>query len=169
MTRWQPAAPIVGAADGLLDAIGGGGWGPLVSSILVARGDSPRRTVGSVNLAEFFITVSVSITFFTQLDFAEYGKLVLGLIAGGALAAPMAGYLLRIMPTRIALILVGTVVAGLSLINLISLFVPDAQSIVGGSICSRPRRVGTPQSETVATRRSACTLAGRCRTVSYRY
>jgi len=73
-------------------------------------------------LAEFFITVSVSVTFFTQLDLAQYGKLVLGLIIGGALMAPLAGYLLRLLPTRVALILVGIVVAGLSLINLVSLF-----------------------------------------------
>jgi uncharacterized membrane protein YfcA len=120
--RWQPPAPVIGAGGGFLDAIGGGGWGPLVASTLIAGGDSPRRAVGSVNLAEFFITVSVSVTFFTQLDLAQYGKLVLGLIIGGALMAPLAGYLLRVLPTRVALILVGIVVAGLSLINLVSLF-----------------------------------------------
>ena len=55
----------------------------------VRRGSliAPRRAVGSVNLAEFFITVSISITFFTQLDLAQYGKLVIGLIIGGALAS----------------------------------------------------------------------------------
>jgi uncharacterized membrane protein YfcA len=120
--RWQPPAPVIGAGGGFLDAIGGGGWGPLVASTLIAGGDSPRRAVGSVNLAEFFITVSVSVTFFTQLDLAQYGKLVLGLIIGGALMAPLAGYLLRLLSTRVALILVGIVVAGLSLINLVSLF-----------------------------------------------
>jgi uncharacterized membrane protein YfcA len=120
--RWRPPTPVIGASGGFLDAIGGGGWGPLVASTLIATGDKPRPSVGSVNLAEFFITVSVSITFFTQLDLARYGKLVIGLIIGGALAAPLAGYLLRILPTRVALILVGIVVAGLSLVNLISLF-----------------------------------------------
>ena len=122
LKRWQPPATVIGAGGGFLDAIGGGGWGPLVASTLIARGDSPRRTVGSVNLAEFFIAVSVSVTFFTQLDLAQYGRFVLGLTIGGALAAPLAGYLLRVLPTRVALILVGIVVAGLSLINLFRLF-----------------------------------------------
>jgi hypothetical protein len=62
------------------------------------------------------------VTFFTQLDLARYGKPVIGLIIGGALAAPLAGYLLRIMPMRVALILVGVVVAALSILNLIRLF-----------------------------------------------
>ena len=123
LKRWQPPTPVIGAGGGFLDAIGGGGWGPLVASTLIAGGDNPRRAIGSVNLAEFFITVSVSVTFLTQLDLAQYGKLVLGLIIGGALAAPLAGYLLRILPTRVALILVGIVVAGLSLINLVNLFI----------------------------------------------
>jgi uncharacterized membrane protein YfcA len=123
--RWQPPTPVVGAGGGFLDAIGGGGWGPLTASTLIAGGDNPRRAVGSVNLAEFFVTVSVSVTFLTQLDLAQYGKLVLGLIIGGALAAPLAGYLLRILPTRAALILVGTVVAALSLVNLVNLLFDD--------------------------------------------
>ena len=123
LKRWKPPAPAIGAGGGFLDAIGGGGWGPLVASTLIAGGESPRRAVGSMNLAEFFITVSVSVTLFTQLGLAQYGKLVLGLIVGGALAAPLAGYLLRILPARIALILVGIVVGGLSFINLVSLFI----------------------------------------------
>jgi uncharacterized membrane protein YfcA len=119
---WHPPTPVIGASGGFLDAVGGGGWGPLVASTLIASGDDPRRAVGSVNLAEFFITASVSVTFLMQLDLAQYGKLVLGLIIGGAMAAPLAGYLLRILPTRMTLILVGIVVAGLSLTNLVSLF-----------------------------------------------
>jgi uncharacterized membrane protein YfcA len=121
-TRWRPPVPIIGAGGGFLDAIGGGGWGPLTASTLIATGDSPRRAVGSVNLAEFFITVSVSIIFFTQLDLARYGKLVIGLVIGGALAAPLAGYLLRILPMRVALILVAIVLSGLTVMNLIALF-----------------------------------------------
>ena len=123
LKRWQPPAPVIGAGGGFLDAIGGGGWGPLVASTLIAGGDNPRHAVGSVNLAEFFITVSVSVAFFTQFDLAQYGKLILGLIIGGALAAPLAGYFLRVLPSRVALILVGIVVSGLSLINVVSLFI----------------------------------------------
>lgn len=122
LRRWRPPTPLLGAGGGFLDAIGGGGWGPLVASTLIATGDNPRRSVGSVNLAEFFVAVTVSATFLTQLDLARYGKPVIGLIIGGALAAPLAGYLLRIMPMRVALILVGVVVAALSVLNLAQLF-----------------------------------------------
>lgn len=122
LDRWRPSIPIVGAGGGFLDAVGGGGWGPLVASTLMASGDNPRRTIGSVNLAEFFVTLSVSVAFLTQLDFASYGELALGLVIGGAIAAPLAGYLLRILPTRMVLALAGIVVAGLSLTNLASLF-----------------------------------------------
>ena len=120
--RWQPPTPLVGAGGGFLDAFGGGGWGPLVASTLIARGENPRQAVGSVNLAEFFVTASISVAFLTQLELAQYGKLVLGLVIGGALAAPLAGYLLRILPTRMAMILIGIIIASLSLINLVSLF-----------------------------------------------
>ena len=122
LRRWRPPTPLIGAGGGFLDAIGGGGWGPLVASTLIATGDNPRRSVGSVNVAEFFIAITVSATFLTQLDLARYGKPVIGLIIGGAMAAPLAGYLLRIMPMRVALILVGVVVAALSVLNLVRLF-----------------------------------------------
>jgi uncharacterized membrane protein YfcA len=121
LDRWRLSIPIVGAGGGFLDAVGGGGWGPLVASTLMASGDNPRRTIGSVNLAEFFVTLSISAAFLTQLDFARYGELAVGLIIGGAIAAPLAGYLLRILPTRVVLALAGIVVAGLTLINLASL------------------------------------------------
>ena len=118
LRKWRPPVPVIGGAGAFLDAIGGGGWGPLVTSTLVATGDNPRRSVGSANLAEFFITIAVSVTFLTQLDLERYGKPVIGLIIGGALAAPLAGYLLRVLPTRTAMVLVGCVVASLSAVNL---------------------------------------------------
>jgi uncharacterized protein len=123
LDRWRLSIPLVGAGGGFLDAVGGGGWGPLVASTLMASGDNPRRTIGSVNLAEFFVTLSISAAFLTQLDFARYGELALGLIIGGAIAAPLAGYLLRVLPTRLVLALAGIVVAGLSLMNLASLLI----------------------------------------------
>ena len=114
--------PAVGGAGGFLDAIGGGGWGPIVASTLIATGDQPRRTIGSVNLAEFFVTVAISVTFITQLDLSTYGKVVLGLILGGGIAAPLAGYLIKVIPPRAALVLVGVVLVGLSAVNLYGLF-----------------------------------------------
>src|SRR5688572_3226841 len=89
--------PVVGAAGGFLDAIGGGGWGSVVTSTLLARGDHPRQTIGSVSLAEFFLTVAISVTFLLALDFTQYWKVVLGLVIGGAIAAPLAGFLSRIL------------------------------------------------------------------------
>jgi uncharacterized membrane protein YfcA len=120
--RWHPPPPLLGAGGGCLDAIGGGGWGPIVASTLIATGGNPRRSVGSVNLAEFFVAVTVSVTFLTQLDLARYGKPVIGLIIGGAFAAPLGAYLLRIMPMRLTLVLVGLVVAALSIFNVARLF-----------------------------------------------
>jgi uncharacterized protein len=122
MGRFRPPIPAVGASAGFLDAIGGGGWGPLASSTLLASGETPRKTIGSVNTAEFFVTVAISATFFTQLDLAGYGRIVLGLVIGGALAAPLAGYLIRVLPPRRALILVGCVVFAVSTANLVGLF-----------------------------------------------
>jgi uncharacterized membrane protein YfcA len=120
--RWKPPVPVLGAGGGFLDAVGGGGWGPLVAATLIATGDEPRRSIGSVNLAEFFVTVAISVTFFTQLDLASYGRIVLGLIIGGAIAAPLAGYLIRVLPQRAALVLVGVVVGSLSVMNIVNLF-----------------------------------------------
>ncbi len=119
---WQPPIPVVGASGGFLDAIGGGGWGPLVTSTLVATGEQPRKTIGSVNTAEFFVTVAISVAFLTQLDLTQYGRIVLGLVIGGGIAAPLAGYLIRILPQRRALVLVGCVIAILSVVNVVSLF-----------------------------------------------
>ena len=120
--QWKPPTPVLGAGGAFLDAIGGGGWGPIVASTLIATGDEPRRSIGSVNLAEFFVTVAISITFLLHLDLASYGRIVLGLVIGGALAAPLAGWLIRVIPPRAALLLVGTVVGSLSAMNLIRLF-----------------------------------------------
>ena len=122
LSAWRPPLPALGGAAGFLDAIGGGGWGPLTVSTLVASGGQPRRSIGSVNLAEFFVTIAISATFLTQLDLASYGKVMLGLVLGGVLAAPLAGYLIRILPARVALILVGALVAILSGMNIIRLF-----------------------------------------------
>jgi len=120
--RRQLPVPALGGAGGFLDAIGGGGWGPIVASSLIATGEHPRRTIGSVNLAEFFVTVAISVTFLTQLDLGQYGPIVLGLVIGGACAAPLAGWLIRVLPTRTALVLVGCVVGTLSVVNIVGLF-----------------------------------------------
>lgn len=101
-----------------LDSIGGGGWGPIVSSTLIARGRSFRYTIGSVNLAEFFVTLASSITFFTVIGIHHW-SVILGLIIGGMIAAPFAAYMTSKIPVRAGLIFVGIVVVIVSLRNII--------------------------------------------------
>src|SRR5262249_22510124 len=59
-------APL-GFIGGFVDAVGGGGWGPVVTSTLVAKGNSPRFVIGSVNTAEFFVALATSLTFFITI------------------------------------------------------------------------------------------------------
>ena len=118
--RKMPTA-AVGGVGGFADAVGGGGWGPLVTSTLLARGDKPRQTIGSVSLSEFFLTTAVSVTFVLNLDFGKYWKVVLGLIIGGAIAAPMAGFIGRFFKPRTLMIMVACLVAILSVYNLVNL------------------------------------------------
>jgi len=106
-------APL-GLAGGFLDAVGGGGWGPIVTSTVVASGDNPRYAIGSVNLAEFFVTVCESITFFLTLGAMRW-ETVLGLLIGGVLAAPLAAYVCARLPTRVLMRLVGLLIMVLSL------------------------------------------------------
>jgi hypothetical protein len=108
-------------AGGFLDAIGGGGWGPIVNSTLIARGATPRISIGSASLAEFLVTAAISVTFVLTLDFATYGQVVLGLIIGGALAAPFAGWFSRMLPQKVLMSLVALVVSGLGVYNVVQL------------------------------------------------
>ncbi|MBB5279883.1 hypothetical protein HNQ87_001030 [Pacificimonas flava] len=106
-------API-GFAGGFLDAAGGGGWGPVVTSNLLIQGTSPRTTIGTVNSAEFFLTVTISVTFILSLGMAAFTTATLGLILGGALAAPLGPVAARHLPARLLLILAGAVIIGTS-------------------------------------------------------
>jgi hypothetical protein len=103
----------LGLAGGCLDAIGGGGWGPIVTSTLVGTGNNPRFTIGSVNLAEFFVSVAEAATFFTIIGFV-HRQIILGLIIGGVVAAPLAAYLCKMLPVRALMTLVGILIIVLS-------------------------------------------------------
>jgi uncharacterized protein len=116
----QGTVPI-GVAGGFLDAIGGGGWGPIVNSTLIARGATPRLSIGSVSLAEFLVTAAISATFILTLDLATYGQVVMGLIIGGALAAPFAGWFSRVLPQKVLMSLVALVVCALGAYNFVQL------------------------------------------------
>lgn len=99
-------APL-GLVGGFLDAAGGGGWGPVVTSNLLVQGAEPRKVVGTVNAAEFFLTVSISATFIYQLGFADLAGATLGLLIGGVAAAPFAAVAAKHFSPKLMLIMVG--------------------------------------------------------------
>ena len=95
-------------AGGFSDALGGGGWGPVVTSTLLASGHDTRKTIGTVNAAEFFVTIAETTTFVTMLgDFQKYYVIILGLIIGGILAAPIGAVLCKKASTQVMLKIVG--------------------------------------------------------------
>ncbi|HNS52866.1 MAG TPA: sulfite exporter TauE/SafE family protein [Anaerolineae bacterium] len=116
-----PPLAIVG---GFMDAIGGGGWGPVVTTTLVASGKQPRFAIGSVNMSEFFVTFSESITFFFTIGalFTGYWRIILGLLLGGAIAAPLAAYVCKFIPRKTLMILVGLVIIFLQVRTLLSIW-----------------------------------------------
>jgi uncharacterized protein len=114
-----PRISLLGLFGGFCDAIGGGGWGPVVTSTLVARGKNPRLTIGSVNLSEFFVTLGQSILFVITLSMGEYWQIILGLLIGGAIAAPIAAKLTQKLPLNYLMIFVGVLIIGLSIRTLV--------------------------------------------------
>lgn len=100
----------LGLVGGFLDAAGGGGWGAIVTSNLLVQGSNPRKTIGTVNTAEFFLTITISATFIAALGWEAFTTATLGLLIGGVLAAPFgAAIAKRVDPDRL-LTFVGVVV-----------------------------------------------------------
>lgn len=110
-------APL-GFIGALLDAMGGGGWGPIVASTLIARGNHVRQTVGTVNAAEFFVTLAASITFVLTLGLSHW-PVIAGLALGGLVAAPLGAWLCTRVPVRPLMALVGALVIVVSLRTLL--------------------------------------------------
>ncbi len=106
----------LGFGGALLDTMGGGGWGPVVTSTLVARGADIRKTIGSVNAVEFFVTFTASVTFFLTIGFGHL-HIIAAMAAGGLLAAPLGAWLCRHIPVKPFMIAVGVLVIGLSIYN----------------------------------------------------
>jgi uncharacterized membrane protein YfcA len=106
-------APL-GLVGGFLDAAGGGGWGPVVTSNLLIQGADPRKVVGTVNSVEFFLTVTVSAVFLFHLGVADLAGATLGLLIGGILAAPLGAWAAKHFPAKQMLILVGVVLTATS-------------------------------------------------------
>ncbi len=120
-TRKRPVRQIGLLAwfGGFVDAIGGGGWGPIVNSTLIAAGRHPRYTIGSVNLAEFFVSFASSVVFALFVGLGNYGMVILGLILGGMIAAPIAAHLAQRLPVKTMMVLVGIVVVLVSIRKII--------------------------------------------------
>lgn len=109
---------ILGFVGGFLDSSGGGGWGPVVTSTLIGAGRTPSITIGTVNTAEFIIAFVSSVVFAISLSF-NYWQIIIGLILGGIIAAPVAAFLCQKIKTKTALILVGLLIIFLSLKTLL--------------------------------------------------
>jgi uncharacterized protein len=106
----------LGFFGGLLDAVGGGGWGAIVTSSLLGNGGVPRTTIGSVNAAEFFVTLTISTTFVTTIGLTHW-PVIAGLVIGGVIAAPFAALATKHLPDRVLMVTVGVVVMLLSARN----------------------------------------------------
>jgi hypothetical protein len=115
-------APL-GLVGGFFDAIGGGGWGPVVTTTLVAQGKNPRFSIGSVNSSEFFVTFAESVTFLLTLGgLLSNWPIFVGLLIGGAVAAPLAAIITKKLPVRWLMGMVGILIIVLSVRTLILYF-----------------------------------------------
>lgn len=103
---------------GYLDSVGGGGWGPIVTTSLVAGGRNLRYSIGSSHLAKFFVALVSTITFFLIIGLSHW-QIIFGLVVGGMVAAPLSIYLSNKIPTKKGLVLVGVVVIIISLKTII--------------------------------------------------
>lgn len=106
---------------GFSDSIGGGGWGPVVTSTLIAINCDIRKTIGTVNTAEFFVTLAESATFFFAIgSIGTFFPAVLGLIVGGIIAAPLAALLCKKVPIRPLIAFVGLFIIAINLWKFVS-------------------------------------------------
>jgi uncharacterized membrane protein YfcA len=109
----KPAKVVepLGLVGGFLDAAGGGGWGPIVTGNLLVQGSEPRRTIGTVNTAEFIVTLTISATFIASLGWAMFTAATVGLLIGGVLAAPFGAVISKRAKPKLLLLFVGSVLA----------------------------------------------------------
>jgi len=129
-TRWLSPLGLFG---GFIDSTGGGGWGPVVTTTLtVSNALGPRKAIGTANTAEFVIALSASLGFMVGLGISNIPwSAVLALIVGGALAAPIAAWLVSKAPQRILGILVGNIVVALNVRLLVVHFeIKEVDSLV---------------------------------------
>ena len=99
----------LGLIGGFLDAAGGGGWGPVVTSNLLVQGAHPSKVIGTVNTAEFFLSATISVTFLLSLRAEAFTIAMAGLLIGGLAAAPLGGLVAKKLPARLLLVMVSVV------------------------------------------------------------
>lgn len=115
----KPARVVepLGLIGGFLDAAGGGGWGPVVTSNLLVQGTDPRSTIGTVNTAEFFLTTVISLTFIATIGLEAFSIATVGVLIGGLIAAPLGAVLTKRVHPKPLLLMVGTVLTLTSLFS----------------------------------------------------
>lgn len=108
----------LGFIGGFLDAAGGGGWGGIVTANLLVQGSNPRKTIGTVNTAEFFLTVTISATFLAALGWQAFTIATVGLLVGGVIAAPFGAWIAKRVNPDTLLTFVGALLTLTSLFGL---------------------------------------------------
>lgn len=106
--------PVIGLGGGVLDAMGGGGWGPIVTTSLLGRGHEPKKVIGSTSLTEFLVTLTISVTFVLTLGWSDMSSAV-GLIIGGVIAAPFGALVVKRLPVRPLMVAVALVIIAISI------------------------------------------------------
>jgi siroheme synthase-like protein len=110
---------LLGFGGGFIDAVGGGGWGSIVLSTLIAGGRHPRFSLGTVKLSRFFIALMSSITFITMLSGARW-EAVSGLVIGSALASPIAAKISNRISAKAIMMSVAVIVILISIRSIIN-------------------------------------------------
>ncbi len=105
---------MLGLFGGFFDAVGGGGWGPIVTSTLISRGHSPRETIGSVNISEFFVTIVQAAAFITLVGISDW-TVILGFIIGGVIAAPFGAMLTKRIQPQVMMYIVALLIIALQI------------------------------------------------------
>lgn len=100
---------LLAGGGGFLDSFGGGGWGPIVTTTLITKGRTPRFVIGSVSLTEFFVTIASTLTFFTLVGL-DHWQVIVALVLGGLIGAPIAAKLAGRLPRKTSMILLGALV-----------------------------------------------------------
>jgi len=121
----RPRMTLLGLVAGFLDAVGGGGWGPVATpSLILSENGQPHEVVGSVNLVEFFVTLAETVTFALTIGLEAFRwDIVAALLVGGVVAAPVAAWVCKKLPHRVMGVLIGVLLILLNVRTLALTFV----------------------------------------------